>query len=212
MTGNKKWRDTLISYIFCAPAYTVFTLFIFVPIIWAFVLSFYDFSILTYLTPDFVGLRNYIRMVNDSYFWEALFNTFHFSAIYVPVSILAGFVFAIMLNERFPGRNFFRLAIFIPVVVSMVVASIVWLMILSPSSAGFANRIVGSFGIDPQGWLTQSNLAMNSIILVMVWKNFGFNMLIYLSGLQSIPDEFYQAAELDGASRFQRIIKITFSW
>ncbi len=209
MPRKKLWRDTITAYLFCAPAYTVFVLFIFVPIIWALFLSFYDFSIMTFLFPDFVGLKNYERLFADRYFWQALKNTAFFSLLYVPISMFAGFIFAMMLHEKFPGRNIFRLSIFIPSVISMVVASIVWMLILSAGTSGLANRFLGIFGLQARGWLSESGLAMFSIVVVMVWKDFGYNMLIYLAGLQNIPAELYQAAELDGASGFQRIVKIT---
>ena len=209
MPKRRLWRDTLVAYLFCAPAYTVFVLFIFIPIIWALFLSFYDFNIMTFLFPDFVGLRNYQKLFTDRYFWLALKNTAVFSLMYVPISMLAGLVFALILHERFPGRNIFRLSIFIPSVISMVVASIVWMLILSPGSSGLANRFLGAFGLESRGWLSESRLAMFSIVIVMVWKDFGYNMLIYLAGLQNIPEELYQAAELDGASKLQRILKIT---
>jgi multiple sugar transport system permease protein len=206
---SKKWRENISAYLFCAPAYAVFTIFIFVPLIWAFFLSFTDFSIVTYLNPVFVGFGNYVRAFTDQYFLRSLWNTALFSVMYVPIVLFMGFLFAILLERNFRGNNFFRMALFIPSVISMVVASIVWMLILSSSPSGLANRFLGTFGVNAKGWLSDPKLALPSVAFVMVWKDFGYNMLIYIAGLQNIPDELYEAAEIDGATNFKRIFYIT---
>ncbi|HDM70201.1 MAG: sugar ABC transporter permease [Thermotoga sp.] len=206
---SRSLKDTIVSYLFCAPAYLIFTIFIFVPIIWSFILSFTDYSLLTFGKPEFVGLANYIELFKDPVFLRAVLNTIYYSILYVPTTLVIGFIFALMLNDDFPGRNFFRLSMFIPVVVPMVVASIVWMLILSAHPTSLANRLLGLFGIPPKGWLTDPKLAMLSVAMVMVWKTFGYKMLLYLAAMQSIPYELYESAELDGATGWKKTIYIT---
>ncbi len=209
MKMRRKIKDTIVSYLFCAPAYTVFTVFIFIPIVWSFILSFTDYSLLTFGESRFVGLDNYIRLFKDPIFLKSLLNTLYYTILYVPTTLLIGFIFALMLFDDFPGRNFFRLSMFVPVVVSMVVASIVWMLILSAHPTSLANRFLALFGIPPKGWLSDPKLAMISVAAVMVWKTFGYKMLLYLAAMQNIPQELYEAAELDGANDFQKTIHIT---
>lgn len=206
---KKKLKDTIISYLFCFPAYSVFAVFIFIPIVWAFVLSFTDYSLLTFGESNFVGFDNYIRLFKDPVFLKSLLNTLYYSVLYVPATLIIGFLFALMLNDDFPGRNFFRLAMFIPVIISMVVASIVWMLILSAHPTSLANRFLALFGIPPQGWLSDPKLAMISVAVVMVWKTFGYKMLLYLAAMQNIPQELYEAAEIDGATGWKKTMYIT---
>ncbi len=205
----KKLKNALISYAFCFPAYAVFTVFIFVPIVWAFFLSFTDYNLLTFGEFRFVGFENYIRLFKDPILLKSLLNTVYYSILYVPTTLVIGFVFALMLNDDFPGRNFFRLAMFVPVIVSMVVTSIVWMLILSAHPTSLANRFLALFGIPPKGWLSDAKLAMISVAIVMVWKTFGYKMLIYLAAMQSIPQEYYEAAEIDGATGWKKTLYIT---
>lgn len=210
---RRKWlkplREAFLGYSFCAPAYVVFAVFIFIPIVWAFVLSFFDYNILTLESPHFVGLRNYIKLFKDSVFFISLRNTALYALIYVPISLFFGFVFALLLNDDFPGRNFFRMAIFVPSVISLVVESIVWMLILSAQPSGLMNRIVALFGISPRGWLSDPKLALTSVAIFMIWRSFGYNMLLYLAAMQGIPAELYEVAELDGARSWQKTLYVT---
>jgi multiple sugar transport system permease protein len=205
----KTLREVFIGYSFCLPAYIIFAIFIFIPIIWAFVLSFSDYNILTLEAPHFVGVHNYVKLVKDSVFLISLRNTALYTLIYVPISLFLGFIFALLLNDDFPGRNFFRMAIFVPSVISLVVESIIWLLILSAQPSGLMNRIISVFGIPPQGWLSDPKLALISVAVFMIWRSFGYNMLLYLAAMQSIPAELYEVAELDGAKSWQKTFYVT---
>ncbi len=202
-------RKSVSGYLFCFPAYTIFAVFIFIPIVWVFILSFHNYNILTLQAPHFIGLYNYFKLARDSIFLLALRNTALYALIYVPISMFLGFVFALLLNDDFPGRNFFRMAIFAPSVVSLVIESIIWLLILSAQPSGLMNRFVRVLGFPPQGWLSDPRLALISVALFMVWRSFGYNTLLYLAAMQGIPAELYEVAELDGARAWQKTIHVT---
>ncbi|MDK2954196.1 MAG: multiple sugar transport system permease protein [Kosmotoga sp.] len=206
---RKKLKNHFISYIFCLPAYTVFAIFIFIPIVWSFFLSFHEYSLLSFESPGFVGFSNYIALFKDPVFWTAMWNTMRYSIMYVPSVLILGFLFALMLDGDFRGRNFFRISLFFPVIVSMVVASIVWSLILSAHPMGLANRFLSIFGIPPQGWLSDRKLALPSVAMVTIWKSFGYSMLIYLAGMQNIPKELYESASIDGANKLKKTLYIT---
>jgi len=206
---RKTAREALVSYSFCLPAYLIFTVFIFIPILWSFILSFFDYNILTLSAPRFVGLYNYTKLIKDQVFWVSLRNNALYSIVYVPISLILGFIFALLLNDNFPGRNFFRMAIFIPSVVSLVIESIIWMLIFSAHPSGVINRFIRIFGIPPQGWLSDPRFSSVFSAIFMIWRSFGYNMLLYLAAMQNIPAELYEVAELDGAKPWQKALHIT---
>ena len=206
---RKTLREALISYSFCFPAYLIFTIFIFIPIVWSFILSFFDYNLLTFSAPRFVGLYNYTKLARDPAFLVSLRNSAFFSIVYLPISIGLGFIFALLLNESFSGRNFFRMAIFVPYVVSLVIESIIWMLILSAHPSGVMNRFIRVFGIPPQGWLSDSRLVLFSVAIFLIWRSFGYRTLLYLAAMQNIPAELYEVAELDGAKSWQKALYIT---
>ncbi|NUM70402.1 MAG: sugar ABC transporter permease [Ignavibacteriaceae bacterium] len=178
----------------------------------AFILSFTDFNIYSLGNPDylrFVGFDNYMKLFSDDMFWTALKNTFYFVIAGGPLSIAASLGAAILLNSkliRFKG--IFRLTYFLPVVTTLVAVAIVWRYIYHPRY-GLLNYFLGFCGIDPLDWLGDPHLAMPAIIIMAVWKNFGYNMIIFIAGLQNIPEELYEAASLEGASAWQKFRNIT---
>jgi multiple sugar transport system permease protein len=206
---RKKLRENLIAYTFCAPAYIVFTVFLFIPIVWVVILSFKEFSIITFNSAEFVGLKNYTKLLKDQIFLRSILNTLYFTVLYVPGNTILGLAFALLLNKPFKGRNFFRLALFIPNIISMVVVSIIWSLIFSSSTTGIANKLLVTLHLKPIEWLSDYRYALIAVGIVLIWSGFGYRMLIFLAGLQNIPDELYEAAALDGASKWQITFKVT---
>ncbi|MGJ8455512.1 carbohydrate ABC transporter permease [Pseudothermotoga sp. U03pept] len=206
---KKRLKENLIAYAFCAPAYIIFTIFLFIPIVWVIFLSLKDFSIVTLYSAKFVGLKNYLRLAKDEVFLRSILNTVYFTVLYVPGNTILGLVFALLLNRPFKGRNFFRLALFVPNVISMVVVSIIWSLIFSSSTTGIANRLLLVLHLKPIQWLSDYRYALLAVGIVLIWSGFGYRMLIFLAGLQNIPEELYEAASLDGATKWQVTLKIT---
>lgn len=200
------------AYFFLAPALSAIFIFFFIPVIAAFIISFTDFDIYTlgnFSTLRFIGFDNYIKLFKDDLFWTALGNTFYFVVVAGPLSIAVSLIAALMLNSKLVKfKSLFRLSYFLPVVTTLVAVAIVWRFIYHPNF-GILNFLLSLFGINPIDWLGDPNWAMPSIILLAVWKNFGYNMIIFIAGLQNIPEELYEAADIEGASAFQQFKHIT---
>jgi multiple sugar transport system permease protein len=200
------------AWAFVAPALMVIAVFFFLPVLAGFALSFTDFDI--YALADignlrFVGLANYIELLQTPLFWKALGNTLYFVGVGVPLSIAVSLGAALLLNSKLARfRPFFRVALFAPVVTTLVAVAIVWRYLLHTRS-GLINYGLESVGLTPIDWLGDPHWAMPAIILFAVWKNFGYNMIIFLAGLQSIPEELYEAARIDGASSGQQLRHVT---
>ena len=205
----KKVREYLQITGFLFPSYIVFIVFIFFPLIYSFYLSFFKYSLLSYSSARFIGLENYIKLIHDSIFWGSLKNTFVFTLGTVFPSMAIGLFFAVILNEKLKLRNFFRTAYFIPVVTSLVAASIIWSLVLDSTDAGLVNALLLKLGIAPQAWLSSSRWALFSVIVMNIWKNVGYVMLIYIAGLQGIPNQLYEAISIDGAGGLGKFFYIT---
>ncbi len=177
------------------------------PISTAFLMSFTRYDILS--PPQWVGLDNYRELIERGDFWLALRNTMIFAVIYVPGALSVGLTLALLLNAKLKGIGFFRALFFSPLVTSSVAIGIVWSWILSPRF-GVVNYMLKLFGIEGPSWLGDPSTALASVATVFVWKEAGFYMVVYLAGLQDIPVTLYEAAEIDGASRWQRFWRITF--
>jgi multiple sugar transport system permease protein len=198
---------------FVAPALLVIFIFFFVPVAAAFLLSFTDFDIyalgnLEYLR--FVGFGNYLRLIQDPLFWIALRNTLYFVLIGGPLSIGVSLGAALLLNSKLVRfKGVFRSALFIPVVTTLVAVAVVWRYLYHPRY-GLLNYGLGLIGgIGPIDWLGDPTWAMPAIILMAVWKNFGFNMIIFIASLQSIPQHLYEAARIDGADAWRQFRHVT---
>ena len=202
----------LAGWLFAGPALLVIALFFGVPVLAALALSVTDFDI--YALADignlrFVGLGNYIALLQNPLFWKALGNTFYFVLIGVPLSIAASLGAALLLHAKVARmRPFFRTALFAPVVTTLVAVAVIW-RYLFHTSYGLVNWALGHVGIAPVDWLGDPRWAMPTIMLFAVWKNFGYNMVIFLAGLQAIPQDLYEAARIDGASRWRQLLHIT---
>ena len=199
---------SLAGWLFAAPALTVIVVFFGLPVLAALALSLTDFDI--YALADignlrFVGLDNYIGLLQNPMFWKSLGNTLYFVVVGVPLSVALSLGAALLLHSKL-GRfkGFFRTAFFAPVVTTVVAVAVIW-RYLFHTKYGLVNWGLSWVGIDPIDWLGDPAWAMPTIILFAVWKNFGYNMIIFLAGLQSIPEDLYEAARIDGASRWERI-------
>lgn len=195
-----------------APALTAIFVFFFIPVISAFIISFTDFDIYAignYSKFRFTAFDNYIKLFDNALFWTALKNTLFFVVISGPLSIAVSLGAAMMLNSKLVKfKGIFRLIYFMPVVTTLVAVSIVWRFIYHPEF-GLLNYGLSFLGIGKIDWLGDPAWSMPSIILLSIWKNFGYNMIIFIAGLQNIPEELYEAAEIEGANGWQRFIKIT---
>jgi len=197
---------------FVAPALIVIGVFFLLPVAAGLALSLTDFDI--YALADFgnlrfVGLDNYIRMLATPLFWQALGNTLYFVIVGVPLSIALSLGAALLLNSRLARyRPLFRTALFAPVVTTIVAVAVIW-RYLFHTRYGVVNHALGAIGIAPIDWLGDPAWAMPTIILLAVWKNFGYNMVIFLASLQAIPETLYEAARIDGASWWRQVVHIT---
>ncbi len=202
------------GWMFAAPALLVIAVFFFLPVLAALALSLTDFDIYALANPDnlrFVGARNYLTLLQTPLFWKALGNTLLFVVVGVPLSIAASLGAALLLHAGVARlKGVFRTALFAPVVTTVVAVAVIWKYLLH-TRYGLINYALGAFGIDPVDWLGDPNWAMPAIILFAVWKNFGYNMVIFLAALQNIPEDLYEAARVDGAGALQQFRFVTLS-
>lgn len=200
-------RSRLTPYVFIGPAALLFAAFSLIPIIIAITLSFQDTQTLG--EGQWVGLDNYAQMGSDRLFRTALINTLVFTIGTVPTAMAAGLALAVALNRPLPGRGVLRAMFFVPMVAAGVVVGVIMSWIFNVDY-GVANNALALLGIDRIPWLTSPNMAMFTLIIVVVWTRIGFCMVIYLGALQSIPAELKEAAAIDGAGRWSRFRSITF--
>jgi multiple sugar transport system permease protein len=205
-------RERRAAWTFVAPALVVIGAFFFVPVLAALALSLTDFDL--YALADlrnlrFVGFDNYVDILKMPLFWKSLGNTFYFVLVGVPLSIALSLGAALLLDSKLARfKGFFRTALFAPVVTTVVAVALIW-RYLFHTRYGMINYALAKFGIAPIDWLGDPHWSMPAIILFAVWKNFGYNMIILLAALQSIPRDLYEAAHIDGASVLQRLRHIT---
>ena len=208
-----KFKNTInAAYFFLAPALSAIFIFFFLPVIAAFIMSFTDFDIYALgdlSTVRFIGINNYLKLFDDPLFYTALQNTFYFVIMAGPLSIAVSLGAALLLNSKLVKyKAIFRLSYFIPVVTTLVAVAIVWRFIYHPKF-GIVNYILSLVGIAPIDWLGDTATAMPAIVLMSVWKSFGYNMIIFIAGLQNIPEDLYEAASIEGASGWQKFKSIT---
>jgi multiple sugar transport system permease protein len=205
-------RPAIAGWLFAAPALGVIAVFFLLPVLAAFALSLTDFDIYALADPGnlrFVGLGNYIGLLQDPLFWKALGNTLYFVGAGVPLSVAVSLGAALLLNSKLGMfKPFFRTALFAPVVTTVVAVAVIW-RYLFHTRYGLVNWGLSGLGIEPVDWLGDPRWAMPTIILFAVWKNFGYNMIIFLAGLQAIPEDLYEAARIDGASRWRQFLHVT---
>ncbi len=196
----------LVGYLLVSPYVVHFLVFIAFPVVFSLVLVFHRWNIIGPM--EFVGFKNFVRLFHDRLFFRSLINTFIFLVIHIPLQIVVALFFAELLNQKLRFQGFFRAAYFLPVVVSGVVVTMLWQQLYG-FDTGLLNRLLVKLGLQRVGWLTDPNIAMPSIALMATWKNVGLYIVLFLAGLQSVPPHYYEAAELEGASHWQKFRYIT---
>ncbi|MFY0780742.1 sugar ABC transporter permease [Peribacillus simplex] len=208
-TKNKiRWKENVVAYTFLGPALLLLSMFLVIPSIMSVYYSFTDYYLLTPDMRTFVGLDNFINLFQDPIFLKSLVNTLEFVVWVIPLQIGAALGLALLLNKQRKANTFFKVAYFSPVVMSLVVISVLWLYLLNPNE-GIINNVLTYFGISAQPFLTSPKQAIFTIVVVSAWQGAGFQMLIFLAGLQNIPGDVYEAAQLDGMNKWQSFIYIT---
>ncbi len=201
-----KTKNFLTPYIFLVPAFICLFLFFFLPFFQTVVMSFYDYS-KDFYSPYFAGLSNYYTILKSPVFIKSIANTFWFLILCVPFLVIFPLFVAILIDQKIKFANLYKLIIYIPVVVSIVVVAIAFKWLYQPD--GLLNYFLHFFHIKPVNWLVSPNVAMVSVALVTIFKGIGYYMMIYLSALMSVPKELYEAAEIDGASFFAKHMTVT---
>jgi multiple sugar transport system permease protein len=200
-------RTTMAAYGFLLPNLLGFLIFTFLPVLAALLISFTDWDLLR--PAKWVGLANYERLLGDATFHLVLRNTSVYVLGTVPVQMVLALLVAMALNQRIPGRTFFRAAYFMPVVASTVAVALVWRWIFH-ADFGLLNSALYLIGVDdPPNWLSSTRWAMPAIIIMSIWQQMGFSMVLFLAGLQSVPQHLYEAAKIDGATPWDRFWHIT---
>ena len=200
---NKKIQ--IAGFYFVLPTLIIYGIFLIYPMITAFHYSFFKWNLLS--EKKYVGLSNFAKMINDKRFWNSYITTFHFTLISVVLIIILSFILALILEKSFKFKNIFQSAIFIPVILTMVSIAVVW-QFMFQSTGILSNLFIDLFGTKVK-WLTSTKIAPYSMILVNVWKMTGYYMIIFIAGLLNVPNTFYEAARVDGANYFERLIYIT---
>jgi multiple sugar transport system permease protein len=204
-------RESRTALAFVSPALLLLVVFFFIPVALCFVLAFTNARLISPEPAQFIGLENFTRLADDPLFWKSLRNTLFFAAVVVPLQSAFALLLAILVNGQGRGTNFFRTMYFVPVVTSIVVVSILWRFMYAPD--GLVNNLLqlATFNVvQGSDWLNNPDTAMPAIIFMSIWQAVGFHMVIWLSGLQTIPAEQYEAASLDGAGNWDRFRYVTW--
>ena len=227
MKRKKYWKETLEAYLYLLPAFVILGMFSFYPVVKSVIISFYDWHLLR-KEQYFVGLENYQKLLSDKTFLMAISNTFRYVVGFVPISICLSLIIAVLLNNKIKGRGLLRLAYFLPWVTSSVAISMVWRWIYNQhygllnmalaELAQFVNKLVelATLGNVAQiweftniNWLMEPRWTIINVVIISVWKSIGYYVVIFLAGLQNVPTELYEAAEVDGATAWQSFWRIT---
>lgn len=196
-------------YLFLLPAAAVLIVFFFIPFFQTFGLSFFDYSSSLY-NPTFNGFDNYTKLFHEPIFYKVMFNTFMYLVIAVPFLVTFPLFLAILINQKIRGVTLYKILIYLPVIVSIVVAAIAfkWLY----ATQGILNYLLSIFHSAPIGWLTDTKWALFSVAVVTIWKGVGYYMMIYLASLMSVPQDLYEAADIDGANFIQKHLTVTIPY
>lgn len=201
-----KYYKKYVPYLFILPAILILTIFFFIPFFQTIGLSFYNYSNSIY-NPQFAGLQNYVQILHSGIFYQVMGNTFLYLIIAVPFLVIFPLFLAVLINQKIRGITLYKILIYLPVIVSIVVAAIAfkWLY----AQEGILNYFVSLLGFNPIGWLTDSRFALLSVAIVTIWKGVGYYMMIYLAALMSVPQELYEACDIDGANFLTKHLTVT---
>lgn len=209
LSGRKR-DERVAAYIFVTPAVILLIAFLVVPMIYTVYFSGFKYQIMRPDAMKFIGLENYQKLFSDKNFWLALKNTVYFTVIVVPCQCVLALALALLVSKKFRGVAVFRTMYFAPQLTSMVVISVLWSVLYNANpNTGLINSILVSLGMSPIKFLSDASTAMNSIIFMSAWQGAGYQMMIFLAGLQGIPRDQYEAASVDGATKFKQFLYIT---
>ena len=214
-SGSNWWRhwgeESLSAYLFLLPSIIIFVTFTFFPAIYSIVVSLFRWNMPA--KAVFIGFENYRYLFTDPLeapiFWKSIFNTFYFT-LGVPLNLFVSLMIALLLNRKLPGVGIFRTAFFLPAIASVTAISVVWMWLYNPALYGLFNSFLIQLGLPIQSWLRDPHLAMPCLIFMGIWSGMGYNIIIFLAGLQSIPHVLYEAAEIDGASKPKLFLHVTW--
>lgn len=208
--SERKRDERVAAYIFVAPAVILLIAFLVVPMIYTVYFSGFKYQIMRPDAMKFIGFENYQKLFSDKNFWLALKNTVYFTVIVVPCQCVLALALALLVSKKFRGVAVFRTMYFAPQLTSMVVISVLWSVLYNANpNTGLINSILVSLGMSPIKFLSDASTAMNSIIFMSAWQGAGYQMMIFLAGLQGIPRDQYEAASVDGATKFKQFLYIT---
>ena len=196
----------MLPYLLVSPYLIYVVVFVLFPVVFCFFLTFQKWNIIAPM--HFIGVKNYTRLFHDRLFWKAIGNTLKFLLLHIPLQLVVSLLLAELLNRKIRAIAFFRGSFFLPVIVSGVVVTILWQQLFG-YDAGIFNRVLAFFGIPKIGWLVNPKIAIYSIAIMATWKNLGLYVILFLIGLQTVPPQYYEAAKLEGATRWQQFIHIT---
>ena len=203
---KKNFLTNLTAFLFLLPAAIVLIIFFFIPFFQTIYLSFFDYSKDIY-SAQYVGLQNYFALMNNSIFLKTILNTFYFLFLCVPFLVIFPLFLAILINQKIACKNTYKVIIYLPVVVSIVVVAIAFKWLYAPE--GLLNYFLERLNFTPLGWLSDPKVSMIAVALVTIFKGVGYYMMIYLSALMGVPNELYEAAEVDGCSSFEKHMVVT---
>ena len=206
----RKLNERVAAYIFTIPAVVLLIAFLVVPVIYTVYYSVFQYQVMRPKDITFIGLKNYARLFGDADFYQALKNTIYFTVIVVPTQCVLALALALLVSKRFRGVSVFRTMYFSPQLTSMVVISVLWTVLYNSNpNTGLINSMLAGIGMKPINFLSNPKTAMNAIIFMSAWQGAGYQMMIFLAGLQGIPGEQYEAGSIDGANRVQQFLYIT---
>lgn len=203
---SRSLKSKWLPYLLVSP-YLIFVLvFVAFPVLFCFFLTFNKWNIISPM--KFIGIDNYSRLFHDRLFWKAIGNTLKFLLLHIPLQLIVSLFLAYLLNQKIRAASFFRASFFMPVIVSGVVVTILWQQLLG-FDGGLINRVLMGIGIPKIGWLVNPDVAIYSIAIMATWKNVGLYVILFLVGLQTVPTQYYEAAKMEGATRWQQFYHIT---